>query len=207
MDFFRLKTSLASLIIGQTIFKVNPWNIWRPNNLKVGPLNRFQDCQAHMNCLLFSSNMITMGTKEEGIKGFLLEDIKKEIKRGHRLKCKFCKNKSATIRCGVRQCKTSFHFPCGLENDVLYQPYQNGNFEAYCKDHWPVEDPANKKTKCPVCLDDVEEQASHQVLWMPWPCCEKWIHRDCIENMAEKAGFTQFSCPNCKNVNFRGENE
>jgi hypothetical protein len=43
----------------------------------------------------------TNGEDEEGIRGFLPEDIIREWRRGARLKCQFCDKKYATIGCCV----------------------------------------------------------------------------------------------------------
>ena len=59
----------------------------------------------HYFCLLFSSGLGQSGTENEGIKGFLMPDIKKEIKRGSRLKCVYCRKKGATVGCAEPKCK------------------------------------------------------------------------------------------------------
>ena len=47
--------------------------------LKLGPLYSYGHCQAHLCCLMFSSGLEQGGEEEEeGIKGFLVEDIVKE---------------------------------------------------------------------------------------------------------------------------------
>ena len=48
---------------------------------------------AHYFCLLFASSMEQSGEDEEGIKGFLPNDILKELRRGARLKCHYCEKK------------------------------------------------------------------------------------------------------------------
>ena len=48
---------------------------------------------AHYFCLLFASSMEQSGEDEEGIKGFLPNDILKELRRGARLKCQYCEKK------------------------------------------------------------------------------------------------------------------
>ncbi|XP_068123242.1 PHD finger protein 11 isoform X4 [Hyperolius riggenbachi] len=40
------------------------------------------------------------------------ETVKKEIKRGKRLSCSYCKKKGATVGCDVGRCKKTFHYPC-----------------------------------------------------------------------------------------------
>ena len=48
---------------------------------------------AHYFCLLFAPGLEQGGTDEEGIKGFLPNDILKEWRRGSRLKCQYCEKK------------------------------------------------------------------------------------------------------------------
>ena len=48
---------------------------------------------AHYFCLLFAPGLEQVGTDEEGIKGFLPNDILKEWRRGSRLKCQYCEKK------------------------------------------------------------------------------------------------------------------
>jgi len=173
-----------------------------PEGLKVGPLYKLGDCQAHMFCLNFSSALEQKGEDEEGIKGFLCEDIVKEWRRASRLKCVYCGNKYATTGCCAKKCKKSYHFPCGLKAGGLFQFY--GEFNAFCSSHRPVQKPSVHRGKevvednqCGVCLDEVEELVSPATLWTP--CCGGWFHRSCIEKMAENAGLAFFKCPLCCN--------
>ena len=73
--------------------------------LKLGPLYSYGHCQAHLYCLMFSSGLEQNGEEEEGIKGFLVDDIVKEWRRGSRLKCFHCKQTYATVGCVGRGCK------------------------------------------------------------------------------------------------------
>ena len=73
--------------------------------LKLGPLYSYGHCQAHLYCLMFSSGLEQGGEEEEGIKGFLVEDIVREWRRGSRLKCCHCKQTYATVGCVGKGCK------------------------------------------------------------------------------------------------------
>ena len=73
--------------------------------LKLGPLYSYGHCQAHLCCLMFSSGLEQGGEEEEGIKGFLVDDIVKEWRRGSRLKCFHCKQTYATLGCVGKGCK------------------------------------------------------------------------------------------------------
>ena len=44
----------------------------------------------HYFCCLFSTDGVQAGKDEEGLNGFLLKDLKLELKRGASLKCDFC---------------------------------------------------------------------------------------------------------------------
>ena len=54
-------------------------------------------CSAHYFCLLFAPGLGQGGADEEGIKGFLPNDILKEWRRGARLKCQYCEKKYGKI--------------------------------------------------------------------------------------------------------------
>ena len=45
------------------------------------------------------SHGVQKGKDEEGLNGFLAEDIRKEVKRGEAIKCDFCGKGGATIPC------------------------------------------------------------------------------------------------------------
>ena len=76
-----------------------------PSGLKLGPLYQYGQCQAHLYCLMFSSGLEQTGEEEEDIKGFLVDDIIKEWRRGSRLKCYYCKQTYATLGCVGKGCK------------------------------------------------------------------------------------------------------
>lgn len=76
----------------------------------------------HYFCMLFASGLSQRGdSDEDGISGFLPADVLKELKRGLRLRCTFCKQKGATIGCVVGKCRTVFHFSCGINGKTLHQ--------------------------------------------------------------------------------------
>lgn len=175
--------------------------------LKLGALYQFGYCVAHLYCLMFSSGLDQNGEDEEGINGFLPEDIVKEWRRGQRLKCFYCNKTYATVGCVGKGCKKSYHLSCGLENGSLQQFF--GSFSSFCQDHRPVQAPLAKAKKkntneslkvveeCGVCLEELEEKPSNSTLWTP--CCGGWFHRSCVERMAETAGCHFFKCPLCNN--------
>ena len=81
--------------------------------------------------------MTRAGTEAEGIRGFLSIDIKREIKRGSRLKCSYCRKKGATVGCAEPRCKKTYHLPCGSSHNSLQQYYDQ--FKSFCKEHRPTQ--------------------------------------------------------------------
>ena len=96
-------------------------------------LYRVEDINSHYFCLLFSSGLGQRGEEGEGVKGFLPADIRKEIRRGSRLKCVFCKKKGATVGCAEPTCKKTYHLTCGSQHDCLMQYF--GQFKSMCSRH------------------------------------------------------------------------
>ena len=68
--------------------------------LPVDSLLRSSQLTAHYFCLLFSSGLGQAGGEAEGLRGFLQEDVGREVKRGARLKCVYCRKKGATGEIG-----------------------------------------------------------------------------------------------------------
>ncbi|ODN02574.1 G2/M phase-specific E3 ubiquitin-protein ligase [Orchesella cincta] len=164
------------------------------NSLEWGPMYQLDGVTVHYFCMLFSAGLSQNGQDDDGILGFLPKDIRKELKRGAKLKCKFCRGVGATIGCSTKSCKASYHYPCGLEKDSVFQFI--GNFESYCKTHREkVVIPFSEiDSKCPICYEDVNED--NFPLWPP--CCKKRIfHKTCIMEMATNHAAHFFKCPLC----------
>ena len=85
------------------------------------PLIEFQNLEAHEFCLLFSSGLGQSGHENEGLQGFMPSDVRRELKRGARLKCVYCKLKGATVGCAKQECKKSYHLPCGMKHGSLQE--------------------------------------------------------------------------------------
>ena len=47
--------------------------------------------------------------------------MRRELKRGARLKCVYCKLKGATVGCAKAECKKSYHLPCGMKHGSLQE--------------------------------------------------------------------------------------
>ncbi|XP_051001721.1 G2/M phase-specific E3 ubiquitin-protein ligase isoform X2 [Acomys russatus] len=155
----------------------------------------------HYYCLLMSSGIWQRGKEEEGVYGFLIEDIRKEVNRASKLKCTVCKKNGASIGCVVPQCKRSYHLPCGLQKECIFQ--FTGNFASFCWTHRPVQViTANKyrdSLPCTICLEFIEPVPTYNILQSP--CCKNaWFHRDCLQVQAINAGVFFFRCTLCNNT-------
>ncbi|XP_013365840.1 PREDICTED: G2/M phase-specific E3 ubiquitin-protein ligase [Chinchilla lanigera] len=154
----------------------------------------------HYYCLLMSSGIWQRGKEEEGMYGFLVEDIRKEVNRASKLKCSVCKKNGASIGCVAPRCKRSYHFPCGLQRECIFQ--FTGNFASFCWKHRPVQiiTPNNYRDSvpCTICLEFIAPVPTYSVLRSP--CCKNaWFHRDCVQVQAINAGVFFFRCTICNN--------
>ncbi|XP_056152276.1 G2/M phase-specific E3 ubiquitin-protein ligase [Lampris incognitus] len=155
----------------------------------------------HYFCLLTSCGVYQKGEEHEGIFGFLVEDIKKEIRRSSRLTCVDCKQKGASVGCFIRSCKKKVHFPCGKNQQFIFQ--FTDLFQSYCKEHSPTQSVSacsdlSLPQSCSVCLDSIEPILSYSILKCP-ACHASWFHRDCVQHQAHSAGLFFFRCTLCNN--------
>nr|XP_020012263.1 G2/M phase-specific E3 ubiquitin-protein ligase isoform X2 [Castor canadensis] len=147
-----------------------------------------------------SSGIWQRGKEEEGVYGFLIEDIRKEVNRASKLKCCVCKKNGASIGCVAPRCKRSYHFPCGLQRECIFQ--FTGNFASFCWKHRPVQIITSNNYRdslpCTICLEFIEPIPSYSILRSP--CCKNaWFHRDCLQVQAINAGVFFFRCTICNN--------
>ncbi|XP_039641028.1 G2/M phase-specific E3 ubiquitin-protein ligase [Perca fluviatilis] len=155
----------------------------------------------HYFCLLTSCGVYQRGEEDEGVFGFLLEDIRQESRRSSRLTCSCCKKKGACVGCNVRSCRKMVHFPCGRKHKYISQ--FTGLFPSYCPDHSPtqslcVSSDLSLPQSCSICLDPIEPVLSYSVLKCP-SCHSSWFHRDCVQRQAHSAGLFFFRCTLCNN--------
>ncbi|XP_034191293.2 uncharacterized protein LOC117609273 isoform X1 [Osmia lignaria lignaria] len=173
------------------------------DELKFGKIYEHADIITHYYCLLLSSNMEQRGDDNEGILGFLIADIQKELRRGKRLTCTYCKKSGATLGCCNVKCKRIFHYPCGLNAGTLNQFF--GEFRSFCINHRPKQKidsemkkelTISSKVMCYICYDQVNPYSITDTIWAP--CCNKnaWFHRKCVQQLAMSAGYF-FKCPLC----------
>ena len=159
-------------------------------------LYRIEDISAHYFCLLFSSGLCQSGGEKEGVKGFLPVDIRKELRRGSRLKCVFCKKKGATVGCAEPSCKKSYHSTCGARHDCLLQYF--GQFKSLCSKHRVLGGGRRRPgARCSVCGLGVGGGRRTETVLSP--CCDAAQHRSCLQSLAITAGRQNFRCPNCDN--------
>ncbi|NXB84260.1 PHF11 protein, partial [Vidua chalybeata] len=78
---------------------------------------------AHQDCLLFSSGFVeSEDHNPENLEiRFDVSSVLKELKRGKRLVCNFCRKKGATVGCEERACRRSYHFFCALCDDAAVE--------------------------------------------------------------------------------------
>ncbi|NXF79536.1 G2E3 ligase, partial [Sclerurus mexicanus] len=154
----------------------------------------------HYYCLLMSSGIWQRGEEDEGVYGFLITDIRKEVNRAAKLTCNICKKKGASIGCVAPKCKRSYHFPCGIKRECIFQFMED--FRSYCWEHKPVQTLMDEESRgasqCTICLDLVDHLPAYTVL--KGPCCKNaWFHRECLQYQALSAGIFFFRCTVCNN--------
>ncbi|KAG7465615.1 hypothetical protein MATL_G00155430 [Megalops atlanticus] len=152
----------------------------------------------HYFCLLMSSGVYQRGEEDEGVYGFLVEDIKQEIRRSSRL--------VRPERQDEIQLRTVPEMPpsprrTGGRGEFIFQ--FTGLFPSFCREHHPTQTLAlspriSLPGSCSVCLDPLEPVLSYSVL--KCPCCHSsWFHRDCIQRQAHSAAMFFFRCTICNN--------
>ncbi|XP_040196234.1 uncharacterized protein LOC120929093 isoform X2 [Rana temporaria] len=109
---------------------------------KSGELMILQDTSeeilAHYYCMLFSPGVITSPKKDsqDNTVEFDISSVIKEINRGKKLRCSFCKRNGATVGCYNNSCKKTYH--CECVNEVGGVPIEDEVTEryiAFCPDH------------------------------------------------------------------------
>ncbi|XP_076036944.1 uncharacterized protein LOC143022559 [Oratosquilla oratoria] len=170
-------------------------NIGQENEESLGKLYECDDVRTHYYCLLFSSGLEQNGKDEEGILGFLTDDIKKELIRSKKLICNYCTKKGANVGCFSRKCKKSYHFNCGLKHSALFRFHTD--FRSYCSKHRHLQNGPNvgEEMECPICFEP-HVIDPRRAVWAS--CCrpKSWFHRECVQRLALSAGYF-FKCPLC----------
>ncbi|XP_050568766.1 PHD finger protein 7-like [Cygnus atratus] len=167
-----------------------------------GPRRERNGLCAHVFCLFLANGLYRPGNLQEGILGFLLEDIQHTIKQASQKQCFVCGERGATITCTETGCERSFHLPCASEGECVTQFF--GRHRSFCWEHRPqqaVQAAPEQDTTCIICMDPVGDSKSYHTMVCP-ACSHAWFHRGCIQGQAVCAGILCFQCPICRN---RGE--
>ncbi|NWX97790.1 PHF7 protein, partial [Nothoprocta ornata] len=110
----------------------------------------------HENCLYHASGLSQRGADGEGFYGFLLPDIRQELKRAAHKTCCICRRRGASVACQGRRCPRNFHFPCGGERGCVSQFF--GEFKSFCWQHRPVQRLRalrRGRSRCLICQEPV----------------------------------------------------
>lgn len=115
--------------------------------------------------------------------------------------CAYCKGKSATIGCCVKACRKSFHLPCAIQRNCVFEFVDP--FRSFCESHHNLKKPktVHKPTDlCAICYDEMGEY--NLVRSIQSPCCNKesWYHKLCLMKYAQTSGYF-LKCPLCKDEN------
>ncbi|KAK0140634.1 G2/M phase-specific E3 ubiquitin-protein ligase [Merluccius polli] len=173
----------------------------RPDQLGEKVYLKEEKLAIHYLCLLTASGVYQRGQENDGVFGFLVDDIRKESRRCDRLTCGVCRKKGAAVGCCVRKCRKTVHFPCGQsKHNFIFQ--FTGQFLSYCIDHAPQQSvgvgEGEGPQSCSVCLDLIPPVLCYSVLKCP-ACHNSWFHRACIQRQAQSAGLHFFRCSLCNN--------
>ncbi|XP_028640521.1 PHD finger protein 11 isoform X2 [Grammomys surdaster] len=98
---------------------------------------------AHENCLLYSSGLVECDIHDppNTARNFDVKSVKKEIRRGRRLKCSFCNKGGATVGCDLSYCKKSYHYICAKKDHAITQvDGDHGTYKVFCPEHPPQEE-------------------------------------------------------------------
>uniref|UniRef100_A0A3B4AIN1 PHD-type domain-containing protein n=1 Tax=Periophthalmus magnuspinnatus TaxID=409849 RepID=A0A3B4AIN1_9GOBI len=171
------------------------------DKVKVPELKR----SVHYFCLLTSCGVYQKGAEREGVFGFLVNDIKREMRRSSRLTCFGCHKKGACVGCFVPRCRKKVHFPCGQRLEFVSQ--FKCPFPSYCPAHAPSQSLSpglspgldlSLPQSCSVCLDPIDPLLSFSILKCP-SCHSSWFHRHCVQRQAHSSGLFFFRCTLCNN--------
>lgn len=166
----------------------------------LGEFCKYDHVTAHYFCLLFSAGLTQQGNFEDGIQGFLIEDIEQELRRGKFLKCTYCHKRGALVGCLIPECNANYHFPCGIENGA-YNSFHDAShsYPSHCKKHLPTNlpkeiRPPKKEALCTICQESIGPRIRAKLFYTD--CCTSYFHHDCLIKLAFHKGL-HLCCPNC----------
>ncbi|XP_006879660.1 PREDICTED: PHD finger protein 11 [Elephantulus edwardii] len=114
---------------------------------------------AHENCLLYSSALVECEDHDSfnHDRNFDVQSVKKEIQRGKKLKCTFCKERGATVGCDEKRCTKNYHFFCAKsDHAVPLSDNAKGTYKVFCREHafkLPAITPSGKFPKFSIALE------------------------------------------------------
>lgn len=167
------------------------------NELLLGKFHKKWRIRVHYHCLLLTSNLVQNGEDEEGIFGFMEDDIRTEEARIRGQKCFICKERYANISCCAKKCFRTFHTVCGVRNGCL--SHYADTFQSWCDKHVALVDKVqhSETEACGICYDEMGPYRKLESIRAP--CCQNgWFHRSCVAQFAQSAGYF-FKCPLCNN--------
>lgn len=173
------------------------------DELFLGKFHKKWRLQVHYHCLLLTSNLVQNGDDDEGIFGFMEEDIRNEEARIRGQKCYICKERYANISCCAKKCFRTFHTECGLKKGCL--SHYVDTFQSWCDKHVELDDGEkhSETESCGICYDDMGPYQKLESIRAP--CCHNgWFHRRCVAQFAQSAGYF-FKCPLCNNKDDFGQ--
>eukprot|EP00241_Pyramimonas_parkeae_P003683 CAMPEP_0114244728 /NCGR_PEP_ID=MMETSP0058-20121206/11501_1 /TAXON_ID=36894 /ORGANISM="Pyramimonas parkeae, CCMP726" /LENGTH=660 /DNA_ID=CAMNT_0001357701 /DNA_START=349 /DNA_END=2328 /DNA_ORIENTATION=- len=108
-------------------------------DIRLGPLERLYDPElqqtliVHKLCALWTPEVYEGGNDE-------MYKLASSVKRGKRLRCKYCKKLGGTIGCQVSSCLSTFHYACackhGCRMDEVVDPKTNNlQYKLHCPKH------------------------------------------------------------------------
>lgn len=174
-------------------------------NIFFGEWMKKGDLLVHYYCLLLSTHLPQNGNDNGGILGFLLRDIRQEIKAAATRKCVYCEDMNATIRC--KKCRVYFHLTCGYTNYCVF--HFVGEFNSFCHNCVELDDIQKRilQTKntallqCSICKQGMGVYVPTR--WIYAKCCSNgFVHRICLQKYALNAGY-YLKCIWCKEKEFR----
>ena len=114
-----------------------------------------------LNSFVCSQKIEQKGKDNEGLNGFLNDEIRKGLRYGRKKRCNLCQKIGATLSC--EDCSLRYHFTCGIQKGGAGIFRQGGRMESFCSLHRPtssymVKLKLSKDRTCLAgCLEDIDE--------------------------------------------------
>ena len=102
------------------------------------------------------------GEDDEGLKGFLKDDIEKGLAYGQTIKCDYCGRRGASLYCNKHSpknkepCTKKYHFTCGVQQGTHTFIF-SGMMDSFCPMHRPRQK-FKMKVKDKTCLGGCQEK-------------------------------------------------